>query len=178
MKSHIAQDKTLFADGSCTFYAQFVQNWITRYGRKWCAEKNYRADQGKTHKTYESTGRFKKRKLHNMMWTCIARSCTKYKQGGVKDHKAFTGEDLTKLQEKRHERVDDFSAKQTQYVTHHTERRPDVKRRKLQERQRTKGTRWCKPATQAVTKAKAKARPSNHRSLQDQEGPLKVFFAQ
>ena len=118
-----------------------------------------------------------RQKHHKMMWKCIARLCTKYKQGGMKDQKAFTGEDLTKLQEKRHGRIDDFSTKQTQYVTHHTERRPDVKRRKLQERQRTKGTRWCKPATQAVTKAKAKARPSNHRSLHTgPRGPLESVF--
>ena len=170
VKSYIAQDKTLLADGSCTFYAQFVQNWTSRYGRRWCSRKNFRADRGKTHKTYESTVRFQTNNLHNMMWKFIARLCTKYKQGGMKDQKAFTGEDLTKLQEKRHGRIDDFSAKQTQYVTHHTERGPEVERRKLQERQRTKGTRWCQPATQAVTKAKAKARPSNHRSLQGQEG--------
>ena len=178
LKSYIAQDKTLLADGSCTFYAQFVQNWTTGFGQRWCVKKNYRADRCKTHKTYESTGRFKKKQLHKMMWKCVARLCTKYKQGGMKDQKAFTGEDLTNLQQKRHGRIDDFSAKQTQHVTHHTERGPDVKRRKLQERQRTKDTRWCQPATQAVTKAKAKARPSNHRSLQDQEGPLKVLFAQ
>ena len=120
-----------------------------------------------------------KKQLHKMMWKCIAGLCTKYKQGGMKDQKAFTGEDLTKLQEKRHGRIDVFSAKQTQYIMHHTERGPDVKRRKLQERQRSKGTRWCQPATQAVTKAKAKTRPwqvsSNQRSLQGQEGPLKVF---
>ena len=132
VKPYIAQDKTLLADGSRSFYAQFVQSWTTRNGRRWCTRKNYRADQGKTHNTYESTVRFQKNKLHKMMWTCIARLCTKYKQGGMKDQKAFTGEDLTKLQEKRHGRIDDFSAKLTQYITHHTERGPDVKRCKLQ----------------------------------------------
>ena len=48
VKSYIAQDKTLLADGSCTFYAQFVQNWTSRYGRRWCSRKNFRADRGNT----------------------------------------------------------------------------------------------------------------------------------
>ena len=56
-----------------------------------------------------------------MMWKCIARLCTKYKQDGTKDQKAFTGEDLTKLQEKRHGRIDDFYEKNTQNTSRTTQ---------------------------------------------------------
>lgn len=142
-----------------------------------CTEEK-RSDKGKQHK-YKSSIRFKKLKLHKMMWKCIDRLCTKYKQDGKRDQKALTGEDLTKLQEKRHGRTDDFSEQQTKYIKHHTEIGPDVKRRKLQERQRAKGTRWCQPGLQAVKKSQATAMPpqrrgSNHRSL-DATSQLKVF---
>ena len=171
VKSYIAQDTTLFVDESCSFYKQFVENWLRLQGRTWCARKKRRSDAGKRHK-YQSKFRFKKLKLHKMMWKCIDRLCTKYKQDGKRDQKALTGEDLTKLQEKMHGRTDDFSEQQTKYIKHHTEIGPDVKRRKLQERQRAKGTRWCQPGLQAVKKSKA----TNHRSLDETKQQLKVFF--
>ena len=170
VKSYIAQDTTLLVDASCSFYTQFVETWLKLEGRSWCTRKKTRSDKGKRH-TYNSSIRFKKRKLHNMMWKCIDRLCKKYKQDGKRDQKALTGEDLTKLQEKMHGRTDDFSEQQTKYIKHHTEIGPDVKRRKLQERQRAKGTRWCRPGLQAVKKSKV----TNHRSLDETKQQLKVF---
>ena len=173
VKSYLAQDKTLLLDESCPLYSQFVHNWTMWHGRRWCTNKKKRKDTGKVHKKGKDP-RFPKSRLHKMMWKNIERMCAEHRQGGARDRKTVTGEDIKQFRDKRPGRIDDFSDGQTKYIRHHTEVGPCVKRRKFQEQQRAKGRRFCQPVPQAKAR---KALPKSRavRISQTYE-KLKVFF--
>ena len=177
VKSYLAQDKTLLLDESCPLYSQFVHNWTMWHGRRWCTNKKKRKDKGKVHKKGKDP-RFPKSRLHKMMWKTIERVCAEHRQGGARDRKAVTGEDIKKLRDKRPDRTDDFSVGQTKYIRHHTEVGPCVKRRKFQEQQRAKGRRFCQPSNQPVPQAKARKALPKSRAVRISHTyeKLKVFF--
>ena len=181
VKDYIAQDPELLEGTNCFVYQQFVHNLSKWQGQRWCVQKKIRKDKGRAHK-YVSVHRLPKSRLNKKLWKSIARVCREHRQGGAENRKALTGQNLKTFEDKTPRRIDDFSDAQTKYVKHHTESGADVKRRKLQEKQRAKGRQFCQPTNQPVPKAKTKppeARATAHhrsfrQSLSCQE-KLKVF---
>ena len=182
VKDYIAQDPKLLEGPNCPFYQQFVHNWMKWQGQRWCVQKKIRSDKGRARK-YVMQRRYPKSRLNKKLWKSIARVCREHREGGAENRKALTGQNLKTFEDKTPRRIDDFSEAQTKYLKHHTESGADVKRRKLQEKQRAKGRRFCQPTIQPVPKAKTKPpealATAHHRSFGQSlscQKKLKVFF--
>ena len=133
-------------------------------------KRGRRSDLGKRHK-YRMISRYPKQILDGKMFKTVARLLRKHREQGVGSRTAaVTGEALENFREARPSSVEGFSEKQQEYIKYQTFKGGDVKRRIHEEKQRSRGVRWCQPVRKAIAKRKVTNSIAQRQGDQQQGG--------